>query len=113
MSIDDLYKSNSSWIKADDLKGKSVKVIIEKVEVEEVGGDHKAVVYFEGKEKSLVLNATNARCLSAGFGDDEQKWRGNEIIMFPTTTEYSGKTVPCIRVRIDAPMAEDDDAVPF
>jgi len=114
MSIDELYKSNSNWIKADDLKGKSVKVVIAKILLEEVGDSgYKVVLYFVDKEKSLVLNATNARCLASALGDNEKEWEGKEIIMYPTTTEYSGKTVPCIRVRIDVPMAEEDENIPF
>lgn len=114
MSIEDLYKSNSNWIKAEDLKGRSVKVVIDKIELEEVGDSgYKVVLYFVGKEKSLVLNATNARCLAAALGDNEKEWVGKDLIMYPTTTEYAGKTVPCIRVRIDAPMEGEDEDTPF
>ncbi len=114
MSINEIYKSNSNWIKAEDLKGRAVKVTIDKIELEEVGtSGYKAVIHFVGKEKALVLNVTNAKCLASVFGDDEQAWKGQEIVMYPTTTEYGGKTVDCIRVRVDTPVEDDQENIPF
>ena len=114
MSVKEIYPNTENWIKAEDLNGKAVKVIIETVELEEIADSgYKIVLGFEHKEKTLVLNKTNARCLAASFGDDEKIWIDKEIVMFPTTTEYAGKTVPCIRVRIDVPVADDEEEIPF
>jgi len=114
MSISELYKSNSNWIKAEDLRGKQVKVVIDKVELEEIGtSGYKVVLHFVGKEKALVLNATNAKCLASVLGDNEAEWIAKEIIMYPTTTEFGGKTVACIRVRVEAPEASDEESIPF
>jgi hypothetical protein len=117
MSVAQTYASNDgNWLRCTDLDGKTHKVTIEKVETVEVKDDEKGhipkiCVSFQGKEKGLLLNKTNAKTLAAGLGDNEMEWHGSTIIMFPTTCEFQGSTVPCIRVRLDEVMA--DDNVPF
>ncbi len=60
----------------------------------------KAVVYFLGSEKKLVLNAVNWDSIVEITGqDDTDDWNGQQIVLFKATTQFGGKTVPCIRVR--------------
>jgi hypothetical protein len=87
------------YLKAQDLGNARVPVTIDRVEMEDIGGDHKAVLYFQGKEKGLVLNKTNSSTITELAGTDEtDDWRGTRVILFKTRTEYQGKRVDCIRI---------------
>ena len=107
--VDEVYQSDSKWLSAPDLKGKEIKVTIERAKVEEVGDSHKLVAYFAGKEKGLALNKTNARMIAESYGRDSDDWTGKDIIMYPTKTEFQGRMVDCIRVRIPTEQALDDE----
>lgn len=69
------------------------------VEMVELNGDEKPVLYFKGKDKGIVLNKTNSNKIAEIFGDDTDGWTDGQIVLFETTTEFQGKTVPAIRVR--------------
>jgi hypothetical protein len=115
----------STYIKASDLEGKTVTVTIREVKIEQIGRerDSKPVLYFDGKEKGLVLNKTNARKIASIAGDaDTENWTGVRIAIFPTEVEFSGEMVEAIRVKAPAasaaPKREEvrpitDDEVPF
>jgi hypothetical protein len=95
----------SKWLKAGDLQGKEVKVIMSNCERETIGDDHKPVLYFKGKDKGIVLNKTNASVITDFYGDDTADWYDQPIILFTVMTEYQGKAAPGLRVRI--PTAKD------
>ena len=84
------------------------KLRIKNVTVESVRGnsgrqEEKPVAWFTNHKKGLVLNATNRRTLQAALGDDMEKWANAIIIVFPTHTDYAGKTVGALRVRMPPP----------
>jgi len=92
----------STYIAASDLRGASVNVTIREVKIEQVGRDreNKPVLYFEGKQKGMVLNKTNARKIANLVGSmDTDDWVGCQVAIFPTETEFAGETVECIRVK--------------
>jgi hypothetical protein len=92
----------SKFLKASDLKGKPAKVTISKVVFEPVGQtkEMKAVVYFKGAQKGLVLNKTNSNRIVAIIGSPiTEEWPGHPITIYPTDTEYQGESVECIRVK--------------
>lgn len=95
----------SDYLKAADLDGRNVKAVMSHVEMKDIGGDHKPILYFQGKEKGLVLNKTNANNIAQAYGDDTDDWNGKEIVLFEAMVDYQGKTVASIRVR--APTAKD------
>jgi hypothetical protein len=95
----------SDYLKAADLDGRNVKVSMSHVEMKDIGGDHKPILFFIGKEKGLVLNKTNANNIALAYGDDTDDWNGKEIVLFEAMVDFQGKTVPSIRVR--APTAKD------
>lgn len=100
MNINESFPSN--YLKASDLGTGQPVVTIDRVEYEAVGRDRemKAVIYFEGKEKGVVLNKTNARKITDLAGSPEtDEWKGFKIRLFATTTEFGGETVECIRVK--------------
>ena len=105
----------SPYLRASDLGDRPVKFIMDKVEMEDIGGDVKPILHFQGKDKGLVLNKTNSNNISAAYGDDTDGWAGREIVLYPAVTDFQGKTVPCIRARQPkAPIAKQmNDEVPF
>ncbi len=96
-----------------DKDGKDRDVTVEIVEV--IGGelkgesgktDKKPVAILKGTKKKLALNATNCSTIEQLYGTaDYTKWAGKRITLFPTTTTFGRKTVPCIRIRPNIPAA--------
>ncbi len=96
----------SQYLKAADLQGREVTVTIVKVGFEAVGRERemKAILYFAGKTKGVVLNRTNARKIVEIAGSAlTEDWTGTQIKLFPTETEFGGETVDCIRVKAVGP----------
>lgn len=95
-----------SW----DLMGRDVTVTIVKVEAGVLTSQgnkktKKPVVHFDGKEKGLALNKTNARAIADMYGTNTDNWLGKRITMYPTTTTFGRETVECIRVRNTIPRS--------
>lgn len=121
MSVNETYKSSGGggqWLAEADLKGKAHKVTISKTEIVETESENdegvkrmvnKIQLSFEGRDKQLLLNKTNANIIKDKLGDEETDWLGHEIIMYPTTTPFKGVITPCIRVRFEEEMADGDD----
>lgn len=105
----------SEYVKAADLKGKDVTVLIDHLEFENlvmVGGkrDRKVTVHLKslsGKkiEKRWVVGKTVLRQIRDALGGETDigKWSGGKVTMYPTTCRGAdGKMVECIRVRFKA-----------
>ena len=116
----------SHYIKADLLKpGQELELTVREVKLEEVDdGVSKPVLYFQGKQAGLVLNRVNANTLADVWGAETDAWMGKEVILFRTMTEYQGRRVPCLRLRLpeppqpeppadDAGEGEPGDEIPF
>ena len=110
MNISSAFPSN--YIKAADLQGKRVTVKMAGVKIEKLGQDEKPVLYFQGKNKGMVLNKTNAKKIMSAYGIDTQGWAGKEIVLFEAQVEFQGDTVPAIRVAIPAKPAAQQQAPP-
>jgi arabinogalactan endo-1,4-beta-galactosidase len=95
----------SKYLKASDLQGRDVKVIMANVEREKLGDDMKLVLYFKGKEKGVVLNKTNSNTIVDAYGDDTDDWYDQELILFSVMVDFQGKVGPAIRCRV--PTARD------
>lgn len=111
MLVSDAFPSE--YLRATDLKNRNVVVVISHVEMREVGDDHKPVVFFQGKEKGLVCNKTNANNIAGLYGDDTEDWAGKEVVLYPTMVDFQGRSVSAIRVRAtqakDRPKAAEQD----
>jgi len=106
MKISDAFPSK--YISAADLNDQAVVVTIEKIRMEEIGDqEEKPVVYFSGRNKGLVLNKTNATTIAGIHGQDTDDWVGKSISLFPTQTEFQGRAVECIRVKIKVPATQE------
>jgi hypothetical protein len=93
-----------SFLKTEDLQGRPVRVIVEDVGLQDVKGEHgmerKLVARFSGKDKGLILNLTNCEIMEQITGsDDYDQWPGHTVILYPTTTKFGNKTVPCLRIK--------------
>lgn len=107
-----------SYIKAEDLKDRAIAVTVENVDLEDVGKDGKKemklVAHFRGKDKTLILNRTNADSMAEIFHTDSYDgWRG-QIVLYPDTTMYGGKKVACVRLRSPhaGPLAQQTSGNP-
>lgn len=90
------------------------------VEMEEVGDSEKPILHFQGLDKGLVLNKTNANTIMTLYGKETDTWAGKAIGLFTTEVEYQGKQTLGIRIRAKAPKATkapmpavDEDEIPF
>jgi hypothetical protein len=117
MDVRTLY--DKEFLYAYDLQGHDATVTITKV----VGGtligtggkkNKKPVIYFQGKEKGLALNITNARTIAQLYGSfDSTAWIGKRITLYPTTTTFGSQSnVECIRIRPVKPGTKVKDAPP-
>ena len=103
MNIDSAFPSK--YLKASDLNGRTVKVKIGAIKMEEVGDDSKPCLYFEGKDKGIVLNKTNSNNIAGEYGRETDNWIGNDVWLYTALVDFQGKTVEAIRVRTTAPPA--------
>jgi hypothetical protein len=99
----------SKYLKAADLQGREVRVIMQHVEREKVGDDFKPALYFKGKDKAMILNKTNAGTISDAYGDDSEDWADQPLILFSVMVDFNGKVGPAIRCRV--PTAKDNKPV--
>lgn len=90
----------SDYLKAADLQGKQVKVVMSHVEMKDIGGDPKPVLHFEGKDRGMVLNKTNSNTIASAYGDDTDDWSGGELVLFEAMVDFQGKTVAAIRCKV-------------
>ncbi len=126
MRISEAYPSK--YLKAADLAGQDRTVNIRACVQEELGQgaemEVKPVLYFDGGQKGLVLNKTNAQAIADDYGDDTEAWTGREIVLFIQKVTFQGKLTPAIRVRVQAapqpavqrasvPPAPETDAAPL
>lgn len=116
MRVNDAFPSK--WLKAADLQGRAVLLVIERWEMAEIGmadkPEQKPVLFFRDKQKALVLNKANGNTIAEIHGQEMDDWGGKEITIYPTKTQFHGDMVDCIRVKLPEPVAVGaDDEIPF
>ena len=119
MKTDALFPNK--YLKASDLGDAQPIVTINRVTVEEVGQnkDRRPIAYFEGKQKGLCVNKTNARAIDSLAGDnDTDAWPGVQIQLYVAMVVFQGQQTEAIRVRAPKrtkpaqkpqPVAVDDE----
>jgi hypothetical protein len=92
----------SKWLKAADLKGREVEVIIDHAEPQPVGEDkeQRLVIYFVGLEKGLVVNKTNYSRIKAEYGSETNDWKDKKLVLYTIVTNYKDEEVDALRVKI-------------
>lgn len=88
-----------SYLKASDLPQPKVFTIAGCEHATMPDGTTKPALRFAGETQQLVLNKTNSFCLMEWFGDDTNGWLNRQVELYSTTTSFSGRMVPAIRVR--------------
>ena len=96
-------------------EGRDAIVTIERVTAKELHNptkkERKPIVHFVGREKSLIVNATNGAILSSMFGPKIGGWKGKQIALYKTTTSGpGGQVVECVRIRPTPPKVEKEPA---
>ena len=110
--FDDLY--GSKYYGSIDLHGATPRHVIGKVgplELKDKDGStkRKLAAYFEGVEKPLILNKTNATKLAGSYGKDWSNWTGKEVELY---AEMTGLGKEGVRVRPLKPIgASLNDAI--
>ena len=96
----------SKYLSAGDLtqeKALRIKSVTAEMVRRGNGQEQRPVVWFTNHEKGLVLNKTNLRTLKGAFGDNMETWKGKVIVIYPTQTDFGGKVVDALRIRIPPP----------
>jgi len=109
-------KGESQDLKAKDFVGKNFKLVISHTEEvhyeanDRQPANDKLALHFEGKEKRLVLNATNTETLINSYGPDDDDWKGKEVAL--TTKDYSAEGFGVGWI-VQALEVEFSDEIPF
>ena len=112
-------QSDSKDLKAVDFIGKNLKVVISAVEVrhypatDEKPGNDKPVLSFVGKEKGLVLNATNTNILCKAYGNDDADWIQHEIGLSVADYTDRGFGHGWVVAPLDVEPEDFSDDIPF
>jgi hypothetical protein len=99
-SFDDLY--GSRFLSASDVKA-PVTATIERIDHESFArpGEPtrvKAVAYFKGGKKGMVINKTNANTLALAFGKKFADWPGKRVTAKAEPTNFGGKPTQGLRL---------------
>lgn len=105
--INEIYKSNSDNIKAEDIGDNMWTMTIKTADVKEFkdkdkGIERKIVLTFHEWDKCLPLNVTNARAIAGMYGHNSNAWPGQQIMLFAMMVDFGGK--PTLGIRIRAPQ---------
>ena len=119
----------SKYLGVPDLKGQRPRRTIGKVEVAELKEKdgttkRKRILYFEGEDKPLVLNKTNAVKLAMAFGKESADWIGARVELYSEMTSLGKEGVRLQPLRTVAKAApprrsrradrpDMDDEIPF
>lgn len=104
-SIQKRRSERSRYLTAALLEGKQVGATIKSVQEEKVmnprtkAAEVKLVMYFEGKEKGLILSAGNENMLAALFGDNTDDWIGANVILYPNREFIAGENKEIVRIK--------------
>lgn len=90
----------ASYLNAEAIGNDTLSGPIEKVVVEEIGGERKHVLFIGGHPKGLPLNRTNAKALAAVLGPETDDWTGAPVEIFTADTTFMSKPCRGVRVRI-------------
>ena len=110
MKVSELYSKAAKYIKAEDLEGREHEVTIDHVEYHNFRGkddrdEQKTVLFFNGREKGLVLNQVNAVMLEMSWSCSEQDdWVGGTIVLYTAPTTLQGRATVGVRVRAVGPL---------
>ena len=104
MNINDMYPSK--YLKSADVKPHRIDLQVARVVIEDVAeNENKPVMYFNGKEKGLVLGKNNALLCAHVWGDESDAWVGQWLTLFSEPKTFQGKVVDGLSVAPKLPTA--------
>ena len=113
MNIDQAYPSK--YLKSADID-KPIKVVIRGCRIEgidEEGKEQKPVLYFNGMDRGLVLNKTNATTISSAFGSETNNWTGKTVgLWVDQTVMFGNEKRPGLRVKVFSAEPVFEEAKP-
>ena len=109
----------SPWLASEDLAGMGdVPVTIEQVKkhtgLTMQDGRPLKLAYslkFAGKDKQMILNATNRKALSAAYGANVQAWKGKTVLLFVqdgVKNPAGGPPVCGLRIKVQPQQSATD-----
>ena len=104
MNINEQFPSK--YLKASDLQGRAHTMNIKHIGQEDLNGELKLIIYFEGANKGMVLNKTNAYTISALYGPETDNWIGQPIEVFQAMVNFQGQQTPALRVKAPTIMPQ-------
>ena len=119
MDMSQYGKSDSNDLKAADYVGKNFKLVISKVGIRNYEASEKQVanskpeLSFEGKDKVLIVNATNTKILCAAYGNESDAWVGREIGLAVADYTSKGYGHGWVVTPLDVAPPDYDDEIPF
>ena len=108
MNVFDLFPS--PYLAASDFDGQEYILTISNVTVETLAdGSQKPAVWFSESAKPLLLNKTNSLTIADRYSPMTESWHGRPLTLFPTTVDFRGRTVDCIRCPVPATVETDSE----
>lgn len=100
MNIEELFPGK--YLKAADLAEGELQMIIASVQREQMQqtNDEKAVIRFHDEDRGFILNKTNMNTIATAYGKFTEAWIGQPLVLFATSTDFQGRQVACVRVRV-------------
>ena len=99
MNINEAFPTK--YLKAGDLQNRRHTLTIGSVVMEE--GIDKPIIYFQGAQKGMAVNKTNAMMIAQLYGDNTDNWTGRQVELYTAQVLFEGKFVPAIRVQAPQP----------
>lgn len=101
------HKFLTSYLKADQLKGREMTCTICDCRAEQVGRgedqSEKLVVYFQEIDQGLVLNKSNLSYLIGALGDETEMWIGKRVTVYhDPNVMFAGRRVGGLRVKAES-----------
>lgn len=88
----------SHFYRTCDIRFCELKLQISHVGMVDLGSEHKPILYFEDRDKGLLLDNINAKAIAEEYGPDTNEWEGRVISLFVTERAPLDDERPCIRV---------------
>lgn len=97
------FQSKGTYLNASHVSAGDLDVTISEVQIEPIGrsAEQKLVAYFEELPRGLAINKTNYETLFEAFGPETDGWVGGRVTLYPVETEFDGKKVDGIRIKVD------------
>jgi hypothetical protein len=97
------FQSKGTYLNASHVSAGDLDVIISEVQIETIGrnAEQKLVLYFKELPRGLAINKTNYETLFEAFGPETDGWIGGKVTLYPVETEFDGKKVDGIRIKVD------------